>query len=53
MWTACTELPVSSTRPNTSTAATLETPTVGSIDRINTRIDDLRKAGLEYLVLGR
>lgn len=25
---------------------------VGSIDRINTRIDDLRKAGLQYLVLG-
>jgi alkanesulfonate monooxygenase SsuD/methylene tetrahydromethanopterin reductase-like flavin-dependent oxidoreductase (luciferase family) len=25
---------------------------VGGIDRINARIDDLRKAGLEYLVLG-
>src|SRR6202030_3248586 len=25
---------------------------VGSIDRINMRIDDLRKAGLQYLVLG-
>jgi hypothetical protein len=25
---------------------------VGGIDRINTRIDDLRKSGLEYLVLG-
>jgi Luciferase-like monooxygenase len=25
---------------------------VGSIDRINTRIEDLRKAGLRYLVLG-
>jgi hypothetical protein len=25
---------------------------VGSIDRINTRIDDLRKSGLQYLVLG-
>jgi hypothetical protein len=25
---------------------------VGSIDSINTRIDDLRKAGLQYLVLG-
>jgi hypothetical protein len=25
---------------------------VGSIDHINTRIDDLRKAGLQYLVLG-
>ena len=25
---------------------------IGNIDRINTRIDDLRKAGLQYLVLG-
>jgi alkanesulfonate monooxygenase SsuD/methylene tetrahydromethanopterin reductase-like flavin-dependent oxidoreductase (luciferase family) len=25
---------------------------VGGIDRINARIDDLRKAGLQYLVLG-
>ena len=25
---------------------------VGNIDRINMRIDDLRKAGLQYLVLG-
>jgi hypothetical protein len=25
---------------------------VGSIDRINARIDDLRKSGLQYLVLG-
>jgi hypothetical protein len=25
---------------------------VGGIDRINTRIDDLRKSGLEYIVLG-
>jgi hypothetical protein len=25
---------------------------IGSIDRINARIDDLVKAGLEYLVLG-
>jgi hypothetical protein len=25
---------------------------VGGIDRINTRIDDLRTAGLQYLVLG-
>jgi hypothetical protein len=25
---------------------------IGNVDRINTRIDDLRKAGLQYLVLG-